>query len=189
MSIEQGLRDRSGLAVGDTVRFDVLGRIIEARVTSVRQVDWADARGRRVHVRLPARACSTRAPQTFIVAAAGPRRTRAARARLQRDLAAQFPNVSAIDVQEILATSRTVIGNVTLAVTVVGALVLFSGVLILVGSISMTKFQRVYEAAVLKTLGATTPAHRGDARRSSTACSGWWPAPSGRSGRWPCRGA
>src|SRR3984893_1886854 len=46
--------------------------------------------------------------------------------------------------------------KVTLAISVVGALVLFSGVLILVGAVAMTKFQRVYEAAVFKTLGANT---------------------------------
>jgi putative ABC transport system permease protein len=46
--------------------------------------------------------------------------------------------------------------KVTLAITVVGGLVLFSGGLILVGAVAMTKFQRVYEAAVFKTLGATT---------------------------------
>ncbi len=46
--------------------------------------------------------------------------------------------------------------KVTLAITVVGGLVLFSGVLILVGAVAMTKFQRVYEAAVFKTLGANT---------------------------------
>ena len=46
--------------------------------------------------------------------------------------------------------------KVTLAISVVGGLVLFSGALILVGAVAMTKFQRVYEAAVFKTLGANT---------------------------------
>ena len=60
-----------------------------------------------------------------------------------------------IDFREILDDDRDVVDNVTLAVTVVGTLVLFSGVLILVGAVAMTKFQRVYEAAIFKTLGAT----------------------------------
>ena len=46
--------------------------------------------------------------------------------------------------------------KVTLAISVVGGLVLLSGVLILIGAVAMTKFQRVYEAAVFKTLGANT---------------------------------
>ncbi len=69
---------------------------------------------------------------------------------------AKFPNVSVIDFHEILATIRDVMSKVTLAITVVGGLVLFSGGLILVGAVAMTKFQRVYEAAVFKTLGANT---------------------------------
>jgi putative ABC transport system permease protein len=50
---------------------------------------------------------------------------------------------------------KSVVDNVTLAVTVVGTLVVVSGLMILVGAVAMTKFRRVYEAAILKTLGAT----------------------------------
>jgi putative ABC transport system permease protein len=71
-------------------------------------------------------------------------------------LVAQFPNVSVIDLREILQTVQGIVNNVTLAVTVVGGLVLLSGALILVGAVSMTKFRRVYEAAILKTLGASS---------------------------------
>jgi putative ABC transport system permease protein len=154
VSIEESLRARFGIEIGDRVRFDVLGRIVEARVTSVRHVDWSDAAaGGFMFVFRPG--ALDAAPHTFIVPLRGPT-VNTARARLQRDISAQFPNVSAIDVQEILANVAVVIGTVTTAVSVVGALVLFSGTLILIGSISMTKFQRIYEAAVLKTLGATT---------------------------------
>ena len=75
---------------------------------------------------------------------------------MQSALVTQFPNVTVIDLREILLTIQVLVTNVTLAVTVVGALVLFSGVLILVGAVSMTKFRRVYEAAILKTLGASS---------------------------------
>ena len=64
--------------------------------------------------------------------------------------------MSVIDFHEILETVRDIMSKVTLAVTVVGGLVLFSGALILIGAVAMTKFQRVYEAAVFKTLGANT---------------------------------
>jgi putative ABC transport system permease protein len=95
------------------------------------------------------------APQTYVAPVKGPG-TPASRARFQHDLVAKFPNVSVIDFHEILETIRDVMSKVTLAITIVGALVLFSGVLILVGAVAMTKFQRVYEAAVFKTLGANT---------------------------------
>jgi putative ABC transport system permease protein len=75
---------------------------------------------------------------------------------MQAHLVAGYPNVSVIDLRDVLATVKDIVDNVTLAITVVGGLVLFSGSLILVGAVSMTKFKRVYEAAILKTLGASS---------------------------------
>jgi putative ABC transport system permease protein len=95
------------------------------------------------------------APHTYISALQGPRDPEV-RARMQAELVSQFPNVSVIDLREILQTVQAIVNNVTLAVTVVGALVLLSGGLILIGAVSMTKFRRVYEAAILKTLGANS---------------------------------
>ncbi len=163
VSIEERFSDRdtdgnfrmgSRINVGDQMRFDVLGRIITARVTSVRRVDWQDFRaGGFMFVFRPG--TFDRAPHTYISALQGPRDPDA-RARMQAELVAQFPNVSVIDLREILETVQAIVNNVTLAVTVVGALVLVSGGLILVGAVSMTKFRRVYEAAILKTLGASS---------------------------------
>jgi putative ABC transport system permease protein len=64
--------------------------------------------------------------------------------------------VSAIDVREVLGQIKTVVDNVTLAISIVGAIALVSGILILAGAVAMTKFQRIYEAAILRTLGAST---------------------------------
>jgi putative ABC transport system permease protein len=79
-----------------------------------------------------------------------------ARARMQAALVARYPNVSVIDLREVLDTIQGIVDGVTLGVTVVGGLVLLAGMLILIGAVSMTKFQRVYEAAILKTLGASS---------------------------------
>ena len=95
------------------------------------------------------------APHTYISTLKGPSDP-AVRARLQAGMVRQFPNVSVVDLREILQTIQGVVSNVSLAITVVGGLVLLSGILILIGAISMTKFRRVYEAAILKTLGATS---------------------------------
>jgi putative ABC transport system permease protein len=154
VSVERELAERVRIGVGDVMRFDVLGREVAARVTSLRQVDWRDARnGGFMFVFRPG--LLDQAPQTFISPLKGPNGPEA-RARFQHDLVQQFPNVTVIDFQEILAMVRAVMSNVTLAISVVGGLVLFSGSLILVGAVAMTKFQRIYEAAVFKTLGANT---------------------------------
>jgi putative ABC transport system permease protein len=76
------------------------------------------------------------------------------RARFERDLLDQYPNISIIDVAEVVSAVNRILNNVTLAVSFLGGFVLLCGALILVGSISMTKFHRIYEVAVLKTLGA-----------------------------------
>jgi putative ABC transport system permease protein len=78
------------------------------------------------------------------------------RGALQRDLVRAHPNVSVIDIRQILRSVREVIDNVSLGVTIVGAVTLAGGVLILVGAVAMTKFQRLYEAAIYRTLGAST---------------------------------
>ena len=156
VSIEQGIHERFRIDVGDTVRFDILGRAINARVTSIREVNWRDSRnGGFMFVFRPG--VLEQAPQTFIAPLKGPEAADL-RARFQHDLVERFPNVSVVDFREILVTIRDVMGKVTLAISIVGGLVLFSGGLILVGAVAMTKFQRVYEAAVFKTLGASTAA-------------------------------
>jgi len=80
----------------------------------------------------------------------------AARVGFQRALVRSFPNVSAIDVREIVRSIREVVDNVTLGVTVVGIVMLTGGTLILIGAVAMTKFQRLYDAAIYRTLGAST---------------------------------
>ncbi len=155
VSVEDSVIER-GVRLGDTIRFDLLGRPIEARVTSVREVDWDDSRsGGFIFVFRPG--AFGDAPHSYIAFLRGPAGTEP-RAAMQRELVNQFPNVSVIDGVEILRTFRRVLDYVTLAVTVVGAIALFAGVLILVGSVAMTRFQRLYDAAVFRTLGANTRA-------------------------------
>ena len=139
VSIEQGLRDRFRLQVGDTVRFDILGQPITARVTSVRSVNWRDGRaGGFMFVFRPG--VLDRAPHGFVAPFRAPADI-AARARLERDLVTQFPNVSVIDLREVLDTGRSLIRSLTLGVSIVGGLVLGTGILILTGAIAMTRFR------------------------------------------------
>jgi putative ABC transport system permease protein len=151
VSIEEGMRGLSGLDVGSKITFDILGRKLTARVTSIRHVDWRNSRTGFMVLFRPGTLES--APQMLIAPINGPV-NQAEKARFERDLLDQYPNISVIDVAEVVSTVNRILNNVTLAVSFLGGFVLLCGVLILVGSISMTKFQRVYEVAVLKTLGA-----------------------------------
>src|SRR5205807_2255540 len=123
VSIEESLHDRFRIDIGDTITFDVLGRTIAARVTSIRDVEWRDSRnGGFMFVFRPG--TLEQSPQTFVAAVKGPSDP-AARARFQSELVARFPNVSVIDFRELLETVRDVMSKVTLAISVVGGLVLF----------------------------------------------------------------
>jgi putative ABC transport system permease protein len=153
VSIEDGIA-RRGVGIGDRMRFDIAGRVVEAVVTSIREVDWSQARsGGFMFVFRPGP--FEDAPRTFIALVRAPRDP-VQRAALQRDLVTAFPNVSAIDVREIIGAIQGVVRNITLAITIVGVIALGSGMLILVGAVAMTRFQRHYEAAIYRTLGAST---------------------------------
>ncbi len=153
VSIEQFISESFKINIGDTVRFDVLGRIVSAKVTSVRSIEWSESRaGGFMFLFRPG--VLEKAPHSYIGFLRGPQDLEA-RARLQAALVGVAPNVSVIDGREILDAIKGVIDNVTLAVSVVGTLVVVSGLMILIGAVAMTKFRRVYEAAIFKTLGAT----------------------------------
>jgi putative ABC transport system permease protein len=151
VSIEELMHDELGLNVGDAMTFDVLGRKITARVTSIRQVDWRNARTGFLVIFRPGSLDD--APTMYISAIKGPADT-TARAQLQRELVDKAPNLSVVDVRDIIEIARGIVQKVSLAVSFVGGFVFLSGMLILIGSIAMTKFHRLYESAILKTLGA-----------------------------------
>jgi putative ABC transport system permease protein len=148
------MHERFSINVGDRMRFDVLGRSVDARVTSVRHVEWGDSRsGGFMFVFRPG--LLEDAPQALVGFLKGPADT-AARARFQYDMVTRFPNVSVIDGRDVMSRIQTVLDNAVLAISIVGGIALLSGVLILIGAVAMTKFQRVYESAILRTLGAST---------------------------------
>jgi putative ABC transport system permease protein len=151
ISIEESMRGMAGLDLGSTITFDIQGRKLTARVTSFREVDWRNSRTGFMILFRPG--SLENAPQMLIGAINGPT-DELERARFQRTVLDKYPNISIIDVTDIVASIKRIVGNITLAVSFLGGFVFLSGALILIGSIAMTKFQRIYEAAVLKTLGA-----------------------------------
>ena len=151
VSVEEDMSQRLNVAVGDWLTFDISGRKINARVTSIRKLDLRNTRTAFVFVFRPG--TLEKAPQTF-VATVLKKLPETERARLQRNIIDQFPNVQIFDVADIVAAVQKLVNNFVLAISFVGSFVILSGMLILIGSIALTKSQRVYENAVLKTLGA-----------------------------------
>ncbi|MEW6130314.1 MAG: FtsX-like permease family protein [Acidobacteriota bacterium] len=151
ISIEESMKGLLGLDVGGNITFDIQGRKLTAKVTSIRKVDWRNSRTGFMVLFRPG--TLENAPQMMVGAINGPT-DEIEKSRFEKRLLDKFPNLSVIDVTEIVRSITRIINNVTLTVSFTGLFVFLSGVLILIGSIAITKFQRIYEAAVLKTLGA-----------------------------------
>jgi putative ABC transport system permease protein len=151
VSVEEGMAERLGIVPGDSMTFDISGRRITAKVTNIRTIDLRNTRTAFVFVFRPG--ALEAAPQTFAATLLS-RIEPTDRQRLQRETIDRFPNVQVFDVADILSAVERVINNFVLAISFVGSFVMLSGTLILMGSIALTKSQRIYENAILKTLGA-----------------------------------
>ncbi|MEP6923443.1 MAG: FtsX-like permease family protein, partial [Pyrinomonadaceae bacterium] len=151
VSLDESMKDQLKLNVGDNLTFDIFGQKRTARIVSFRRLDVRNPRSTFQIVFRPG--TLEEAPQTLLAPIYAPLDA-AARSKLQRALVDKFPNISAIDTADAVAAIKRLLDNITLAVSFVGGFVFLSGALILIGSIALTKFQRVYENAILKTLGA-----------------------------------
>ncbi|MBK8810960.1 MAG: ABC transporter permease [Acidobacteria bacterium] len=151
VSVEEDMAGRLNLTVGDSMTFDISGRKVTVQVASIRKLDLRNTRTAFIFVFAPG--VLEKAPQTF-AANVIRKLPETDRQRLQRALVDRFPNVQIFDVADIVAAFQKLVNNIVLAISFVGSFVILSGILILIGSIGLTKSQRIYENAILKTLGA-----------------------------------
>ena len=151
VSVEEGMSNTLKVSVGDVITFDILGRRINASVRNVRKIDVRNSRTAFVFVFRPG--VLEKAPQTFVLPITK-QLSAAERARFQRQVLDNFPNIQIFDTADIIKAVTKLIENFVLAISFVGSFVMLTGILILIGSVALTKSQRIYENAILKTLGA-----------------------------------
>ncbi|WP_019954849.1 ABC transporter permease [Yoonia vestfoldensis] len=139
-----------GLQLGDTMTVNILGRDITGEVTSFRNVSWEDA-GIGFVLAMNQGALEG-APHSWISTVYA---TPEAEAAILRDLATAYPNITAIRVRDAIDQVIALVGGLS-AATRYGALItLVTGFLVLIGAAAAGERTRTYEAAVLKTLGAS----------------------------------
>ena len=151
VSLDADIAREMRLTLGDTLTWDLQGVAVRTRVTSFREINWAQFTPNFYAVFEPAALAG--APAQFVVLARVPGDT--AVARLQRDVVVRWPNVSSIDLSLI---QRTIEGIVRQMATAVRFLALFSmamGVPVLFSAVAATRRARMREGVLLKTLGAT----------------------------------
>ncbi|HEX3882572.1 MAG TPA: FtsX-like permease family protein [Stellaceae bacterium] len=150
ISFDAELARGMGLKVGDTLTVNLLGREITATIANLRRIDWTRLGINFAIVFAPG--TLEAAPQTHLAALYG---TPAAAETAVRKLADQFPNLSAIPVRETLAAVAHIIATIADAMRLVALVTVLAGILVLGGAIAAGHRRRVYEAVVLKVLGAT----------------------------------
>ncbi len=141
-------RDMFALKVGDTLRFDVGESSIEAKVGSVRRVDWSSFRVNFFLLLDPAHAGGL--PHTWLASFHLPRGHAAELAQLSRD----YPNLSLVDVDALLDRVREIVDRVGSAVRWILGFSLLAGALVLAAALAASAAERRHEAALLRTLGA-----------------------------------
>ncbi|WP_018718712.1 ABC transporter permease [Arhodomonas aquaeolei] len=149
LSVETGFAERYGIALGDRLTFDIAGRRVSARVTSLREVDWESFRVNFFVVASPGTLDGL--PATWLTSFHLPD----TREGVIVDIIRDYPSVTAIDVTSILRTVRSIMDQGSSVVELMSLLTLAAGVLVLLAALQITGEQRRFEGALLRALGAS----------------------------------
>ena len=149
MSLEDGIAEALGVKLGDTLTFDIAGSKVSAKVTSLRKVDWDSFRVNFFALFPPGPLDPM--PATYIAAFRAPEGNSAWLPALVQ----KHPNILAIDIGEIVRQVQGIIDNVSRAIEFVFLFTLAGGLLVLQAAIAATQDERQFDAAILRTLGAS----------------------------------
>jgi putative ABC transport system permease protein len=150
VSFDAALAAGMGLHVGDTLSINLLGREITATIANLRSIDWERLGINFAIVFAPG--ALENAPQTHLAAVYLPQDQEE---HLVRAVTDAFPNISAIHVREALTAVDHIIRVIGEAIRLTGLVTLGAGALVLGGAVAAGHHRRVYDAVILKVLGAT----------------------------------
>lgn len=150
ISVEEEYAEAIGVGVGSVVELDIQGVPLELHVTSIRKIDWSSF-GINFYLLVEPGVLED-APQHRIATVRLPTAREQA---LQDQLAAQFPNVTMVRIQEVLERVIDILQRLGLGIRLLGLLTVLAGLMILAGAVSATAVRRGAEVALLKTLGMT----------------------------------
>lgn len=148
-SMEDGIAATLGIKLNDVLTFDVAGERVSARVTSLRKVDWDSFNVNFFLIAPPG--MLERYPATYVTSFFVP----AADGAVLADLIREFPNLLLIDVAQVLGQVQKMMDQVARAVQFIFLFTLFAGLMVLYAAIASTQDERLYQATVMRTLGAS----------------------------------
>ena len=148
LSVDVDVIDAFDLELGDTISLNVLGREITAEIRHVRRVEW---QGMQLNFALLLSPEPLRhAPHSYVATVGA---TPEAEVLIERTLAREFPQVTAVRVREALGRVAELMGSIAAAARAVGSITLIAGALVLAGAVAAGHRRRTYESVVLKVLG------------------------------------
>jgi putative ABC transport system permease protein len=150
VSMEEEAAKGLDVDVGSVIELNIQGVPIEAEVSSIRKVEWGNFSTNFYMIFSPGSLDG--APMTYVAT------TRVApdeEVALQSAVVAAFPNVTAINIGEVLNAFARVLDRLSLAIRTVALFCLIAGALVMAAALAATRYRRLYEAVILKALGAT----------------------------------
>ncbi len=150
VSLEAPYAKRIGVKLGDRLKFDVQGLPMETVVGHLREVDFN--RVQTNFLVLFPKGVLEQAPQFHVLVTRVT--SKAASARFQQALVKEYPNVSVVDLDLILQTLDEVLDEISFAIRFMALFSILTGILVLIGSVIISKYQRMRESVLLRTLGA-----------------------------------
>ncbi len=154
VSLEKEIADGLKLSIGDTISVNVSGRTITARIANLRKVDWRSFGINFVLVFSPNTFAG--APHSFLATATFPDGGNSGQElQLLKEVAAAFPEVSSVRVKEALDAISAVLRELAMAIQAASGVALAASLMVLSGALAAGQRSRIYDAVILKTLGAT----------------------------------
>ncbi len=150
VSVDDEAAKYFGVGVGGTLTFDVQGVLVEAEVMNLRKIDWQSLSANFFMILSPG--ALNGAPTIYLATARVPADVET---RLQDSVVAAFPNVTAIPLRSVLERVSEVLAQISFAVRFMALFSIAAGLVVMAGALAATRYQRLYESVILKTLGAT----------------------------------
>jgi len=150
VSIEEDAARNLGVDLGSTIAFEIQGTTVEAEVSSIRKVEWGNFSTNFYMIFSPG--ALEGAPFTYVATVRVPPEQEVP---LQQAVVAAFPNVTAINIGDVLDSFARILDRLALAIRAIAVFCILAGSLVMAATLAATRYRRLYESVVLKALGAT----------------------------------
>ncbi|VXB94000.1 putative ABC transport system permease protein [Maribacter litoralis] len=150
ISLSDNVANDALVTLGDTLLFNVQGKLMTTVVGNIRQVDWARMQ-LNFSIVFP-NGVLEKAPQFHVVTTNAP--DKKSSADLQRELVKKFPNVSIIDLRQVVTLVENILDKISWVITFMAFFSILTGIIVLIGSVRNSKYQRIRESVLLRTIGA-----------------------------------